>query len=84
MFRGFWTVYLQTVIGFACFFATYEVIKEAVPFEQGTVPAVLWKINAAGIAGIMRWLPPLPLDVIKSKQMTHVGPKPLTMLEAYR
>ena len=67
LFRGFWALYFQTTIGCAAYFPTYELLKEASMFESGTLAALLWKLNAAGIAGILRWGGTLPLDIIKSK-----------------
>jgi hypothetical protein len=44
----------------------------------------LLTLNAGGIAGALSWLVGIPQDIIRKKQQTHRGLKPLTMYEAMR
>ena len=63
-------MFCRLVPGWAVYLASYEKLKDLCKFED-TRLNLMWRLNSAGIAGVLVWLVPLPFDVIKSKQMMH-------------
>ena len=83
MFRGFWATFLRDVPTWGIYFGAYTKFKEWVTTENPLL-RVIGTMHAAGMAGFFCWILSIPQDVIKNKQMTHIGESPLSMLTAYR
>ena len=87
MFRGFWSTFWRDVPTWGIYFGAYTKFNEwadVAPGNDDPRIRVLYRMHAAGMAGFFCWIFSIPQDVIKNKQMTHLGEKPLRMVEAYR
>lgn len=89
MYRGFWASAWRDVPGWAVYFASYDILKSTDRFnqieddEKRRLARIFWTMNAGGLAGVISWIVSIPQDIVKNKQQTHLGEKPLSMSEAY-
>lgn len=91
LYRGFWASAWRDVPGWAAYFASYDWLKnmsidrfnKIEDDEKRRLARIFWTMNAGGVAGVISWIVSIPQDIVKNKQMTHMGEKPLSMSEAY-
>jgi len=75
--RGFCATMLRDSFGSLFYFAGYEYIKRKLTPEGKSGPGVLGTLFAGGMAGVLNWLPALPIDTLKSKlQVAPAGKYP--------
>jgi len=73
LFRGYMATNLRDSLASMAYFSTYEYLKyQLLPpgVEQSTSSAVLKTLVAGGCAGIMNWVPAIPVDTLKSRLQT--------------
>lgn len=91
LYRGFWASAWRDVPGWAAYFASYDMLKnvqsdrlnQIEDDEKRRLARIFWTMNAGGVAGVISWIVSIPQDIVKNKQQTHLGEKPLSMAEAY-
>ena len=68
--------------GWGVYFGCYALFKAWAETDNPHL-RVIYTMNAAGMAGALARAISLPLDIIKSKQMTNLSERPLSMVQAY-
>ncbi|CAG9863385.1 unnamed protein product [Phyllotreta striolata] len=64
VFRGFGITMAREVPAMITYFVTYEFLSRTTDDRVASTPQILF---AGGVAGVVSWLVPYPIDVIKSK-----------------
>jgi len=67
LFRGYLATNLRDSVASVAYFATYEWLKRKLTPEGQSRPSVWGTLFAGGMAGIMNWLPAIPIDTLKSR-----------------
>jgi len=67
LFRGYFATNLRDSVASVAYFATYEWLKRKLTPEGQQRPSVWGTLFAGGMAGIMNWLPAIPMDTLKSR-----------------
>lgn len=70
LFRGYLATNLRDSVASVAYFATYEWLKRQLTPEGELRPGVAGTLFAGGMAGIMNWLPAIPIDTLKSRLQT--------------
>jgi len=73
LFRGYMATNLRDSLASMAYFSTYEYLKfKLLPPGQkrSSAAAVVWTLVAGGTAGIMNWVPAIPVDTLKSRYQT--------------
>lgn len=70
LFRGYLATNLRDSVASVAYFATYEWLKRKLTPEGEQRPGVAGTLFAGGMAGIMNWLPAIPIDTLKSRLQT--------------
>jgi len=70
LFRGYLATNLRDSVASVAYFATYEWLKRKLTPEGEKRPGVWGTLFAGGMAGIMNWLPAIPIDTLKSRLQT--------------
>lgn len=70
VFRGYMATNLRDSIASVGYFTTYEWLKRKLTPEGASGPSVAGTLFAGGMAGIMNWLPAIPIDTLKSRLQT--------------
>ena len=76
-------MFWRDVPSWALEFWLYDSILKANPGLTGA-SEFFWVVNAGGIAGLIAVGIGLPQDIVKTKQMTHEGAKPLKASKALK
>ena len=80
LYRGWAATTLREVGTFGIFFPTNEALKLAVgnavghDASTGEPLPIHWRLAAAGVSGVLCWLPCYPIDQIKSRQQLQGHP----------
>uniref|UniRef100_A0A6P7G0P8 Mitochondrial basic amino acids transporter n=1 Tax=Diabrotica virgifera virgifera TaxID=50390 RepID=A0A6P7G0P8_DIAVI len=64
VFQGYGITVIRDVPAFTTYFVSYEYLART---EEGQVPSSATILFAGGMAGVISWIIPYPLDVLKSK-----------------
>ncbi|CAG9835186.1 unnamed protein product [Diabrotica balteata] len=64
VFQGYGITLIRDVPAFTTYFVSYEYLART---EEGQVPSSATILFAGGTAGVISWIIPYPLDVLKSK-----------------
>jgi len=73
LFRGYMATNLRDSLASMAYFSTYEYLKfNLLPkdVQRSTGMTVFWTLFAGGCAGIMNWVPAIPVDTLKSRYQT--------------
>jgi solute carrier family 25 carnitine/acylcarnitine transporter 20/29 len=83
--RGFTATLARDSLGSFFYFSSYELLKKQFTPAGEKSPSIAGTLVAGGVAGILNWLPALPIDTLKSKlQVAPEGQYPNGIRSVFR